>query len=223
MDIIDIKRTVEALLIATDEPLPIKRIIEITQLSDDDIRKAVEKLNDEYRSTSRAFEIKEIAEGFQIYTLPEFALWIGALLDKKSKLSKAALETIAIIAYHQPITRPEIEKYRGVDSTWVIDTLLQKGLIKTSGRLPIPGRPIRYATTKEFLRYFGLKSIEELPQEEDFEEQLGENVLEDEPTDQEATPAELSEENGQKPAEEPERVIETSNDEEHDVENDNNL
>jgi segregation and condensation protein B len=162
------KRTIEALLIATDEPLPADKITEIVKIPIEEIRRLINELNEEYRSTSRAFEIKEIAGGFQIYTLPEFAVAVSALHEKKSSLSKAALETIAIIAYHQPITRPEIEKLRGVDSTGVLDTLLQKGLVKTCGRLPVPGRPIRYATTREFLRYFGINDISELPGEEEF-------------------------------------------------------
>ncbi|MBN2621289.1 SMC-Scp complex subunit ScpB [candidate division WOR-3 bacterium] len=193
------KQILEALLIATDVPLPEQKIIAITQLSPDKIKLFVDELNAEYRSSGRAFEIKEIAGGYQIYTLPAFALWVGALHDKKSKLSKAALETIAIVAYHQPITRPEIEKLRGVDSSGVIDTLIQKGLIKTCGRLPVPGRPIKYGTTKEFLRYFGIKDISDLPREEDFGARVAlETSLE---TSAEPEPADESN-NGDEPVEE---------------------
>ena len=172
MDGSNMKRTIEALLIATEAPLTLQKIIEITNLQKDEIVNCVKELNQEYRESQRAFEIKEIAGGYQIYTLPEFALWVGALHDRKSRLSKAALETLAIIAYHQPITRPEIEKVRGVDSTYMLDALLQKNLIKTCGRLPLPGRPIRYGTTKEFLRYFGIKDLGDLPREEDFGEAI---------------------------------------------------
>ncbi len=168
MSTMNMKHIVEALLIATDTPLSLKKIMEITELDSDEIQRCVDELNQEYSHSERAFEIKEIAGGYQIYTLPKFADWVGALHDRKSKLSKAALETIAIIAYHQPITRPEIERLRGVDSSWVLDTLLEKGLIKTCGRLPVPGRPIKYATTKEFLRYFGINNLDDLPREEDF-------------------------------------------------------
>lgn len=164
------KHILEALLIATDTPLSLKKIEEILKIPKENVKKYIDELNQEYRATERAFEIKEIAGGFQIYTLPEFADWVGALHEKKIGLSKAALETLAIIAYHQPITRGEIEKLRGVDSTGVLDTLLQKGLIKTRGRLPLPGRPIQYGTTKEFLRYFGIKDLVDLPREEDFGE-----------------------------------------------------
>lgn len=175
----NMKHIIEALLIATDTPLSLKKATEITNLPEDELKKYIDELNQEYRISGRSFEIKEIAGGFQIYTLPEFALWVGALHDRKSKLSKAALETAAIIVYHQPITRPEIEKLRGVDSSWVLDTLLQKGLIKTVGRLPVPGRPIKYATTKEFLRYFGIKDLSDLPREEDFGEQVASSMAEE--------------------------------------------
>jgi len=176
MSDMNMKQIIEALLIATDVPLSVKKIEEITRLPKEQIKHFITELNNEYRSTERAFEIKEIAGGYQIYTLPDFAMWVGALHERKSRLSKAALETIAIIAYHQPITRPEIEKLRGVDSSWILETLLQKGLIKTCGRLPVPGRPIKYATTKEFLRYFGIKDLSELPREEDFGEQVAQTA-----------------------------------------------
>jgi segregation and condensation protein B len=171
-----LKQIIEALLIATDVPLSIPRIIDLTGGTSETITKHIRELNQEYAASHRAFEIKEIAGGYQIYTLPRFADWVGGLHDRKSKLSKAALETIAIVAYHQPITRPEIERLRGVDSSSVLDTLLQKGLIKTAGRLPVPGRPIKYATTKEFLRYFGIKDISDLPREEDFGERVAHSM-----------------------------------------------
>ncbi len=166
------REIVEALMIATTEPLPLRSIAEIVNVPEATVRAYIEELNNEYGATGRAFEIKEIAGGFQIYTLPKFAEWVGALHKRKERLSKAALETLAIVAYHQPIIRADIEKIRGVDSTSVLDTLIQKNLIRTCGRLPSPGRPIRYGTTKEFLRYFGIKDINELPNEEDFGERV---------------------------------------------------
>jgi len=179
MNTLNMKYIIEALLIATDTPLSMQKIVEITGFHQDEIKRYIDELNKEYSLTERAFEIKEIAGGYQIYTLPKFADWVGALHDRKSKLSKAALETIAIIAYHQPITRPEIEKLRGVDSSWVLDTLLQKGLVKTCGRLPVPGRPIKYATTKEFLRYFGINDLSDLPREEDFGERIAGGIVDE--------------------------------------------
>ena len=166
------KAIIEALVIATTEPLPLRGIAEIVNVPEDVIRAIIDELNREYRDSARAFEIKEIAGGFQIYTLPKFAEWVGALHKRKERLSKPALETLAIVAYHQPIIRADIEKIRGVDATSVLDTLLQKNLIKTCGRLASPGRPIKYGTTKEFLRYFGIRDISELPKEEDFGERV---------------------------------------------------
>jgi segregation and condensation protein B len=172
------KAIIEALMIATTEPLPLKNIAEIAGVSETVVESYIKELNQEYRETARAFEIKEIAGGFQIYTLPKYAQWVGALHKRKERLSKAALETLAIVAYHQPIIRADIEKIRGVDSTWILDSLLQKNLIKTCGRLHSPGRPIRYGTTKEFLRYFGIKDIGELPKEADFGEAVMSGYLE---------------------------------------------
>ncbi len=166
------REIVEALVIATTEPLPLRAIAGIANISESAARTIIDGLNEEYRSSGRAFEIKEIAGGFQIYTLPRYAQWVGALHKRKERLSKPALETLAIVAYHQPIIRADIEKIRGVDATSVLDTLLQKTLIKTSGRLPGPGRPIKYVTTREFLRYFGIKDISELPKEEEFGERV---------------------------------------------------
>ena len=167
------KAIIEALVIATTEPLPLRSIAEIVNVPESAVRSYIDELNKEYRGSARAFEIREIAGGFQIYTLPRYAEWVGTLHKRKERLSKAALETLAIIAYHQPIIRAEIEKIRGVDSTWVLDTLLRKNLVRTCGRMHSPGRPIKYGTTKEFLRYFGIKDISELPKEEDF----GETVM----------------------------------------------
>lgn len=160
-------------MIATTEPLPLRSIAEIAKVSEDTVRAYIDSLNREYQETERAFEIKEIAGGFQIYTLPKYAEWVGALHKRKERLSKAALETLAIIAYHQPVIRADMEKIRGVDCTSVLVTLLQKNLIRTCGRLPSPGRPIKYGTTREFLRYFGIRDLGELPKEEDF----GETVM----------------------------------------------
>jgi segregation and condensation protein B len=167
------KNIIEALLISTDTPLSIDRIIEILNISREDIQKYIDELNREYQASDRAFEIKEVGGGYQIYTLAQYARWVAELHKRKEKLSRAALETLAIVAYHQPITRAEVEKTRGVDSSWILESLLQKGLIKTSGRVQAPGRPIKYATTNEFLRYFGINTIADLPKEEEFGVNIG--------------------------------------------------
>jgi segregation and condensation protein B len=174
------KNIVEALLIATDVPLPLDKICEILNQPKEEVRKAIDDLNRHYVETGRAFEIKEIAGGFQIYTLPQYAEWIVALHKKKERLSKAALETLAVVAYHQPVTRADIERARGVDSSWILESLMQKGLVKTCGRLDAPGRPIKYGTTRDFLRYFSLNDLSDLPKEEDFG--LNIPLAEDEPT-----------------------------------------
>jgi segregation and condensation protein B len=173
------KNIVEALLIATDVPLTLDRICEIVGHPGEEVRQAIDDLNREYKESGRAFEIKEIAGGFQIYTLPQYAEWIVALHKKKERLSKAALETLAVVAYHQPVTRADVERARGVDSSWILESLMQKGLVKTCGRLDAPGRPIKYGTTRDFLRYFSLNDLTDLPKEEDFG--LNVPVAEDEP------------------------------------------
>lgn len=162
------KNIVEALLIATDVPLPLDKICEIISQPREEVRKAIDDLNRDYLESGRAFEIKEIAGGFQIYTLPQYAEWIVALHKRKERLSRAALETLAVVAYHQPVTRADVEKARGVDSSWILESLMQKGLVKTCGRLDAPGRPIKYGTTRDFLRYFSLNDLTDLPKEEDF-------------------------------------------------------
>jgi segregation and condensation protein B len=175
------KNIIEALLISTDTPLSIDRITEILDVSREDVQKYIDELNREYQASDRAFEIKEVAGGYQIYTLAQYAQWVAELHKRKEKLSRAALETLAIVAYHQPITRAEVEKTRGVDSSWILESLLQKGLIKTSGRVQAPGRPIKYATTNEFLRYFGINSIADLPKEEEFGETIALETTETSP------------------------------------------
>ncbi len=164
------KNVIEALLFVTDSPLSIDRIKEICEIDPEEIRRLIAELNQEYEASNRAFRIKEIAGGYQLYTLPEYAPWIKELFQRRAeaRLSKAALETLAIIAYNQPITRAQIERLRGVDSTGVIATLISRRLVSTDGRLPGPGRPLKYITTKEFLRYFGLKDLSELPKIEEF-------------------------------------------------------
>ncbi len=164
------KNVIEALLFATDTSLAIDKIKEICEIEADEIRRLVEELNAEYEAGNRSFRIKEIAGGFQLYTLPEYAPWIKALYMRRveSRLSKAALETLAIVAYNQPVTRAAIERLRGVDSTGVIATLIARRLVNTDGRIPGPGRALKYVTTKEFLRYFGLKDLDDLPKMEEF-------------------------------------------------------
>ena len=144
------------------------------------IRDLVYELKNEYEIQKRSFTIAEIAGGFQLVTDSYYAPWIKRLLikEKTQRLSMPAMETLAIIAYKQPLTKSEMETIRGVNIDGVIENLLEKNLIKTSGRREAPGRPFIYTTTDEFLVHFGLKSLEDLPKLKEFTEkdiQLGGN------------------------------------------------
>lgn len=163
----------EALLFVSESPLTVPKIREIIgNLTPREITQGVEYLNDQYRKTGRSFEIKEIAGGYQILTLPEFSAYINLLFQKKqkSKLSQKALETVAIIAYKQPITKHDVEEIRGVNVDGVIKTLLSRGLITISGRAKAPGGPFLYTTTKKFLDYFGINSLNDLPKLKEIDE-----------------------------------------------------
>ncbi len=167
---------VEALLFACDQPVPLSRLVEITGADEDQIRTVITTLNQTYADTGRAFRITRVAHGYQLYTLPEYADWIRKLYQHQrvQRLSPAALEVLAIIAYQQPVTKPEIEKLRGVDCSAPLLTLLERGLIVTAGRAHRPGNPFLYRTTREFLRYFGLESLDELPSLEELSTFLAE-------------------------------------------------
>ena len=160
-----LKMIIEALLYAAEKPLSAKEIR--TVLSDareSDITGALEVLRNEYESLERSFTLKQVANGYQFRSRSEYAPYIMKMLQKSpSRLSKAAMETLAIIAYKQPILRHEIERFRGVDVGGILRTLLEKGLIKIMGRKELPGRPLIYGTSKRFLEVFDLKNISDLP------------------------------------------------------------
>ena len=158
-------RIVEALLFASPEPLTQTRINLIFETDPPKLDETVKELNRHYEKANRSFKIQGIAGGFQLTTLPEFDIWIKRMLDKSGKLalSTAALETLAIIAYKQPISRFNVESIRGVDCSGVIKTLLSKGLVRIKGRDEGPGRPLLYATTDKFLENFGVNRISDLP------------------------------------------------------------
>ena len=166
-------RRIEALLLANDRPMTDGRIADVLQLADaggvGEVRAAIEALNAEYANTGRAFRIESVAGGRQILTLPEFGPVLARLhQDRQSgKLTPAAMETLAIVAYRQPILRAEIESIRGVACGEVLRGLLERRLVKIVGRAEEVGRPMLYGTTREFLRVFGLASIEDLPQAKD--------------------------------------------------------
>lgn len=172
MDREESKRIIEALLFVSDKPVSIDTLRDVIKdIESADIREIIEDLNKDYIASSRSFGIKEIAGGFQMLTDPVYSRWIAALYKKgPDRLTGPSLETLAIVAYKQPLTRGDIEAIRGVSVDGVIHTLEARGFIKTKGRLDAPGRPILYVTTSEFLQHFGLRSLDELPKLKEFQE-----------------------------------------------------
>ncbi|OIN96175.1 SMC-Scp complex subunit ScpB [Candidatus Desantisbacteria bacterium CG1_02_38_46] len=163
------KSIIECLLFVSDVPLNPQRLAHLTGLLEEEVKRILMELTQEYERDGRSFKIAEIADGFLMCTRHEFAPWIKLLYASRNraKLSKASLEVLAILAYRQPITRAEIEAIRGVDCSGVLHTILERRLIKISGRKKVLGRPLLYRTTDEFLIYFGLKDLSELPRVEE--------------------------------------------------------
>ena len=165
----------EALLFASDTPLSVGRLSAITgESSAKAVKEAIRELEEFYRSCGRSFGIVEVAGGYQIATLPEYANTVSLLFKsrRKAKLSQASLETLAIVAYRQPIGRAEIEAIRGVNCDGVLATLSERELIVISGRGEGLGRPFLYSTTAKFLEYLGLKDIRDIPDMEELEKSL---------------------------------------------------
>lgn len=163
----DVKRIIEALLFVADEPLSAAKVAEaVGGIGTEKVRALVDELRAEYEAQGRAFTIEELAGGYRMLTRPEYHPYLRAFFHQPRdvKLSPAALETLAIVAYKQPINRAEVEAIRGVDSSGVVQRLLEYRLIKIVGRSEELGRPLLYGTTKEFLEHFGLKSIRDLPE-----------------------------------------------------------
>ena len=176
---IEMKACLEALIFASPEPVTGKEIGRVlVGVPKEEWSRALEELRTEYAGEGRGLQLVEVAGGHQVTTRPEYNDWIRELLDPKSptRLSIQALETLAVIAYKQPATLPEIIELRGVKSGGVLKTLLEKRLIRITGRKEVVGRPMLYGTTKEFLLHFGLKDLGELPKIEEFAEILGEEV-----------------------------------------------
>lgn len=167
-----IKRIIEALLFVSQKPLTTEDMRQaLDGLDAGEIIAAIEELRLDYEKEKRSFNIAGLAGGYQIITNPEFAPWISKLFKREEvRISNPSLETLAIIAYKQPLTRSEMERIRGVNVDGVLKTLLDKNLIKIRGRKDAPGRPITYGTTDEFLKRFGLKGLESLPKLRDFTE-----------------------------------------------------
>jgi segregation and condensation protein B len=171
---------IEALIFASDDSLSAEEIIraikeidgEDVQINKEEIENIVNFLNNKYKENENSFRIIRIANGYLYATLEEYAKFVGFLSSERAKrrLSQAALESLSIIAYKQPITKPELESIRGVNSDYILSTLLDKNLITIKGRAESVGRPLLYGTTDEFLKYFGLNSLSDLPKPRELEE-----------------------------------------------------
>ncbi len=164
----DLKPLVEALLFVTEEPLAADKIAEIAGAGTKEVRRVISELQAEYSQAGRGLQVLEIARGFQLATKAEMAPVVEKLFKGENSytLSQAALETLAVIAYRQPVTRLDVEAIRGVKVDGVLETLQKRRLIRTVGRKAAPGRPVLYGTTRQFLKYFGLKDLDELPRPE---------------------------------------------------------
>jgi len=159
---------IEALLFATGEPITVRQLSDLFQTSVHDVREAIEELRLEYVNSRRAFRIEDIAGGIQILTQPRYEAWIRRYLSRErdARLSPAAFETLAVIAYKQPINKADLEAIRGVQCGPILKTLMDRNLVKVVGREETLGKPLLYGTTKRFLESFGLSSISGLPQPE---------------------------------------------------------
>ena len=174
---IQVRSILEAILFAANEPISLEQFGHVfSNLLVDDIRNQLTKLRDEYQATNRSFQLIEIANGFQVCTRPEYRSWIEKFHTRqvRVRLSPSALETVAIVAYKQPVTRTEVEEIRGVNSDSVLSSLIQKGLVRIAGRKPGQGRSLLFSTTDEFLEQFGLRDLSDLPSMKEIEEILHE-------------------------------------------------
>lgn len=167
----EIKHIIESLLFVAETPLTVDRLKNVlTETETKEIRAALAALETDYEARKGGFFLREVAGGYQIRTRPEYRQWIKRFIQPSPvRLSKAALETLAIVAYKQPIIRSDIEHIRGVDCGGILRTLLERKLVRVLGRKQIPGRPLIYATTKQFLEVFDLKDLKDLPTPDEIE------------------------------------------------------
>ena len=180
MEQIELQRAIEAILFAAGERVEVSRLAMTLDADEQDVRAAANALADELSFNRRGIRILHLEDGYQMVSSGEMADYITKCLEtrKPPKLSSSQLETLTIVAYYQPATKAMVEQIRGVDSAYSISALLNKKLIEDAGRLNVPGRPILYRTTPDFLRTFGLSSLEELPPIEKVD--LGEPVIAEE-------------------------------------------
>ncbi len=166
---------VEALILASPEPLPAKRMVQVLEsATPSKINEAIATLNNRYMETGSAFRIREIAGGYQFHILPDYIGYVEELFTRRRKmrLTRAALETVAIVAYKQPVTKTEIEHIRGVASDGVLQNMMEKNMVTIVGRAKTVGKPLQYGTTDEFLKFFGLAGLDALPKMSEIEELL---------------------------------------------------
>ena len=166
----NLKQVIEALLFVAESPISIKKIKEITGEKQAEIKKVISQIDDELKMKESGMQIKEVAGGYKFYTHPAYAPYIEKFIvtSEYKRLTQAALETLGIISYKQPVTKQEINTIRGVNSESVVASLLEKGIVKEVGKQEKPGLPILYGTTMYFLEVFGLKNIKDLPPLEEF-------------------------------------------------------
>jgi segregation and condensation protein B len=179
----ELTAVVEALLFVSGEPISVEKLAEVLEgIEPGRIRETLDRLQQIYGVPGRGLQVVEVAGGYEIATRSDCAPWVKALekIKTATRLSRSGLETLAIIAYKQPVTRGEIESIRGVDSAGVLKTLMERRIARMVGRREGLGRPMLYGTTREFLQYFGLKDLSELPALKDFRE-VGDSLPESEP------------------------------------------
>jgi segregation and condensation protein B len=184
------RQVIEALIFGSDEPLTARQLIDIMgstegegprlRVREEEVLLEIRELNAEYVHAARPFRIIQVAGGFQFATMPDYAEWLGRMVKEKAKrkLTQVTLETLSVIAYKQPVTKPEIEAIRGVTADYAIQKLLERGLVTIVGRAATPGRPLLYGTTKDFLKHFGLNDLSELPKPREIEEIMADQGFE---------------------------------------------
>ncbi len=175
MDIIELSPALEAVLFASGEPVPVARLSLVFGVPEEDILVTADKLGEYYEKNGRGIRLLRLGGSLQLCSAPEHAKLIARVIEHRAapKLSPSALEALAVIAYFQPVTRAYVEQVRGVDSSYTVSSLAEKGLIEPAGRLDAPGRPTLYRTTEAFLRVMGISSLEELPTLPDMSEADG--------------------------------------------------
>ena len=175
MDIIELSPALEAVLFASGEPVPVARLSLVFGVPEEDIRVTADKLGEYYEKNRRGIRLLRLGGSLQLCSAPEHAKLIARVIEHRAapKLSPSALEALAVIAYFQPVTRAYVEQVRGVDSSYTVSSLAEKGLIEPAGRLDAPGRPTLYRTTEAFLRVMGISSLDELPTLPDMSEADG--------------------------------------------------